>query len=70
MVGLLMLYKLEEIMDKNDSGLNRDDGLLVLEGEGQESERSKKKLCRLYKEEGLSIIAESNLKSVQFKDQL
>ena len=41
MVGLLMLHKLEEIMDKKDSGLYRDDGLLVVEGGGQESERIK-----------------------------
>ena len=64
MDGLLMLHKLEDIMDKKDSGLYRDDVLLVVEGGGQKSDRIKKKLCKLYKEEGPEIIAES----VQFLD--
>ena len=43
-------------------------GLLVVEGGGQEAERIKKKLFSLFKDVGLRITAEANLKSVQFLD--
>ena len=41
---------------------------MLLKVGGQEAERIKKKLFSMYKEEGLKITAEANLKTVQFLD--
>ena len=68
LVGLYLLHRMEEIQPKEFNGLYRDDNLLVVEGGGQEAERVKKKLCAMYKREGLKITAEANLKIVQFLD--
>ena len=66
--GLYLLHRLQEIIEKEKSGLYRDDGLLVVEGGGQKAERMKKKLFSLFKSVGLKITAEANLKSVNFLD--
>ena len=68
LVGLYLLYRMEDIQAKEFNGLYRDDNLLVVEGGGQEAERVKKKLFAMYKSEGLKITAEANLKTIQFLD--
>ena len=55
LVGLYLLYRMEDIQAKEFNGLYRDDNLLVVEGGGQEAERVKKKLFAMYKSEGLKI---------------
>ena len=67
-LGFYLLHRLQEIIEKEKSGLYRDDGLLVVEGGGQKAERMKKKLFSLFKSVGLKITAEANLKSVNFLD--
>ena len=63
-----MMQKLEEIMTKDTFGLYRDDGLGVIRGSGQQSERINKKIFKIIQEEGLNITAEANIKSVEFLD--
>ena len=46
----------------------RDDGLSVIEGNGQEVERVRKKLTKLFQEEGLKITTEANITVVDYLD--
>ena len=68
MVGLYLLDKLSEHFPKEDLGLYRDDGLGACEGGGPEFERLKKKLVKIFREEGLKITVEGGEKSVDFLD--
>ena len=68
LVGLYLLQKLSTIVSKEDIGLYRDDGLMAIKGNGQEMERFRKKLFSLFRQEGLSITAETNLLQVDFLD--
>ena len=67
-VGLYLLHRMEDIIPDGRVGLYRDDGLSVIEGNGQEVERIRKKLSRLFKEEGLNITSEGNITLVDFLD--
>ena len=67
-VGLYLLHRMEDIIPDGRVGLYRDDGLSVIEGNGQEVERTRKKLSRLFKEEGLNITSEGNITLVDFLD--
>ena len=50
-------------------GLYRDDGLGCFENlSGPESEKVKKKLCKIFKQSGLSITVECNLQITDFLD--
>ena len=72
-VGLFLLYKLtekENIFEKKYIGLFRDDGLSVMTGNGQQNDKRRKEVIRIFKEEGLSITWEVNLKRVQYLDIL
>ena len=69
LVGTFLLEKISEICNKCDIGLYRDDGLAVFRNKsGTHLEKIKKKLQRLFKEYDLEIIAESNLKIVNYLD--
>ena len=69
LVGTFLLEKISEICNKGDIGLYRDDGLAVFRNKsGTHLEKIKKKLQRLFKEYDLEIIAESNLKVVNYLD--
>ena len=46
----------------------RNDGLAVCDQSPSQAELTKKKLCRIFKENGLNITAEANLKNVNFLD--
>ena len=64
LVGTFLLETISEICNKGDTGLYRDDGLVVFRNKsGTHLEKIKKKLQRLLKEYDLEIIAESNQKT-------
>ena len=46
-VGLFMLMRLEEVLDKDSMGLFSDDGLGVVKDSGPEVERVKKKIIKI-----------------------
>ena len=67
-VGLYLLSKMEDIIPEGRVGLYRDDGLSIIEGNGQEVERIRKKLTKLFQDEGLKITTEGNITVVDFLD--
>ena len=59
----ILLGKIGEKYEKNSIGLYRDDGLSVFKNKsGTQLERIKKNLQETFKDFGLEIVAESNLK--------
>ena len=69
LVDIYMLNKISKHYNINNMGLYRDDGLAVFKNiSGPESERVKKKLQSIFKEEGLDIIIECNKKIVNYLD--
>ena len=69
LVGTFLLEKISEICNKGDIGLYRDNGLAVFRNKsGTHLEKITKKLQRLFKECNLEIIAESNVKIVNYLD--
>ena len=66
LVGLFLLSKLADL--NINAGLYRDDGLAALRMRPRQAELIKKKICRLFKDHGLDITANANLKSVNFLD--
>ena len=66
-VGIYMLNKLSNIINREKIGLYRDDGLGICQNMSKtEVERLKKKIVKIFKESSLSITIEYNLKSVDF----
>ena len=66
---LVGLYLLSQLQDLNlNIGLYRDDGLAVCSLPPRQAELTKKKLCRIFKENGFNITADANMKSVNFLD--
>ena len=69
LVGSYMLNQLKHDMNKESIGLYRDDGLGVFHNIPKpEIERKKKQIVKRFKECGLSITIQCNLKSVDFLD--
>ena len=69
LTGSYLLYQLTNIIDKNSVGLYRDDGLGVLKNlSGPETERKKKAIVKLFKDCGLRITIQANLRIVNFLD--
>ena len=69
LVGSYMLNQLKHDMNKESIGLYRDDGLGVFHNIPKpEIERKKKQIVNRFKECGLSITIQCNLKSVDFLD--
>ena len=69
LVGLFILNNLCDRYGKNNIGLYRDDGLAVFRNTtGPQAERIKKDITRRFKEYGLKITIQSNLKSVNYLD--
>ena len=66
LVGLL-LHKLEPFMTKEHIGLYRDDGLAVLNLPGPQVDRIRKDMVRIFKESGLKVTIETNLKCTDFR---
>ena len=69
LVGIYILNKLSNIIDKDSIGLNRDDGLGVFERlSGLQIERKRKNIIKVFKMCGLSITVITNITSVDFLD--
>ena len=69
LVGTFSLDKIVEKYIKNSIGFYRDDGLSVFKNKsGTQLERIKKNLQKTFKAFGLEIVAESNLRIVNYLD--
>ena len=69
LVGTYTLHVLSEKYNKNDFELYHDDGLAVLKNKsGPQSEQVKKNIQKIFKEHGLDIIIQCNMKVVNYLD--
>ena len=68
LVGLYLLSQLAELLPKGWIALYRDDGLAVSSASPRQVEILKKKICRIFEVNGLSITIEANLKIANFLD--
>ena len=69
LVGLYIQSKLEKILPKSNFGLYRDDGLALLRNlNGQETDKVRKNIIRVFKDIGFSLEIETNLKEVDLLD--
>ena len=69
LVGTFLLDKINEKYDKNNIGLHHDDGLPVFKNKsGTQLERIKNNLQKTFKDFGLEIVAQSNLRMVNYLD--
>ena len=69
LVGIYTLPKLENITSKDDIGLYRDDGLILLrELNGQQIDKTRKNIIKVFKTVGFQIEIETNLHEVNFLD--
>ena len=67
LVGIYILCSLAKLISKEDCGLYRDDGLLILRNvNGQQIDRMRKNIIKTFKEIGFAIDVEANLKIVDF----
>ena len=66
LVGLFLLSQLQYL--NINVGLNRDDGLAVTNQTPRNTDKIKKEICKIFKENGLSITADVNKKVVDFLD--
>ena len=66
LVGLYLLSLIRVIIP--DVGLYRDDGLCVTSATPRQNEIMKKKICKVFESNGLSITIEANSKIVNFLD--
>ena len=68
-VGLFLLNKLAHKFGKNSIGLYRDDGLALFKNiNGHRADKVRKEFHQLFKENGLSLEIECNLKTVNYLD--
>ena len=69
LVGVYLLLLLANIIDKNNSGLYRGDGLILLRNVNRQNiERIRKNVIRIFKEVGIKIEIRRNLKILDFLD--
>ena len=69
LVGLFLLNNLANKFDKNSVGLYRDDGLSLFQNiNGHRAGKIRKEFHQLFKENGLSLEIECNLKTVNYLD--
>ena len=69
LVGSLILTKLCNVLQRENVGLYRDDGLaIVKQMPGPELERKRKKIIEIFKKYGLAITIKTNLFVVNFLD--
>ena len=62
LVGLYLLNKIKPLLDSNNVGLYRDDGLAIVhKANGPKVDRLRKDIISLFKDEGLSITIDTNL---------
>ena len=64
-VGLVLLNNLANKFEKNCGGLSKDDGLALFKNiNGHRADKIRKEVHQLFKENGLSLEIECNLKTV------
>ena len=69
LVGALVLSILTNSIPKRNSGLYRDDGLILMRNEkGRKTDRIKKEVTKIFKEIGFKIEIKTDLKVVDFLD--
>ena len=69
LAGSFILNQLGSVIDENDIGLYRDDGLGIFRGISKPMiERKEKMIAKTFKQCGLAITIECNLKTVDFLD--
>ena len=69
LVGLYIQSNLENILPKTNFGLYRDDGLILLRNlNGQQMDKKRKAIIKIFKDIGFSIDIQTNLKEVAFLD--
>ena len=68
LVGLYLLSKLQKYFPKEDIGLYRDDGLAVVKLSGPQMASLRKKIIKIFKDSGLKVTIEVNLKQTNFLD--
>jgi hypothetical protein len=69
LVGTYLLNKIAQKYNKNDIGLYRDDGLGVMfNTSGPQNEKIKKDFVKIFKDNGLEIVIQCNLKITNFLD--
>ena len=69
LVWTFLLYKFSLKYNKNDIGLYRDDDLAIFKNiSGPKSEKIKKNIQKLLKENQLDIVIECNMKMVNYLD--
>ena len=69
LVGLFILDTLTKTTEKTNTGLYRDDGLIVLQGKnGHEKDKIKKDIIKIFQKIGFQIDIDINLKIVNFLD--
>ena len=69
LVGIYVLNTLENKYDKNSIGLYRDNGLAAFKTtSGSKADKIKKDVTKIFKETGLRITIQANLKVVNFLD--
>ena len=69
LVGIYILSLVAKIIRKNNCGLYRDDGLLILRNvNGQQIDLIRKNIMKIFKDIGFAIGVETNLKILDFVD--
>ena len=67
-MGLYPLSELIKILPKGWIGLYRDDGIAVSSATRRQIDIMKKKICKVFEENGLNITIEANMKVIHFLD--
>ena len=69
LVGIYILTRLASIIKKSDCGHYRDDDLVILRNvNGQQIDRTRKNIIKIFKDVGFSIDIETSSKVVDFLD--
>ena len=69
LIGIFMLILIGDKYNSNDIGLYRDDGLAVFKTtSGPQSEKIKKTFEKMFKNKGIDIIINCNMKIVNYPD--
>ena len=69
LVGFYLLNKIKHLLDSNNVGLYRDDGLAIVhKANDPKVDRLRKDIISLFKDEGLSITVDTNFIETDFLD--
>ena len=69
LIGIFLLNLLGRLYDMKNIGLYRDDGLSIFKNcSGPQMEKIKKHLQKVFKNNGLDVIIECNMKVVNYLD--